>query len=299
MRHLSRKVVLVVAAVAGLTMLATDHAQAPAQKPSFEWATVKAGVAGDNQSRIGVEIDGRFLATNVTLKQVMHSAYFVHDYQILGGPSWIATDRWSIEAKTEPESIFLPRKPSDVPGADPLALMVQSLIEELFQLKVHCGTGFFPIYELVVGKGGLKMQLAEDQTPRGSGRASETPPPRLPNGLPALTNYASRWGFTPNGMYFDSKAVPLDRLVRILVNVTNRAVIDKTGLTGLYDIKLEWTPDNLQAPFLPTSDRAQVPASPAGPSLMTAIEEQLGLQLLSASGGRVEVIVIDSVQKPL
>src|SRR5215467_14120992 len=135
MRHLRSKVVLVVAAVAGLTMLATDHAQAPAQKPSFEWATVKPGVAGDNQSRVEVEIDGRFLATNATLKQVMHSAYFVHDYQILGGPSWIATDRWNIEAKTEPDRIFLPRKPSDVPGADPLALMVQSLIEERFQLK--------------------------------------------------------------------------------------------------------------------------------------------------------------------
>jgi uncharacterized protein (TIGR03435 family) len=100
-------------------------------------------------------------------------------------------------------------------------------------------------------------------------------------------------------MYFEAKAVPLERLVKMLVNVTNRAVIDKTGLTGLYDIKLEWTPDNLQAPFLPTTDRAQVPASPTRPSLMTAIEEQLGLQLLSASGGPVEVIVIDSVQKPL
>jgi uncharacterized protein (TIGR03435 family) len=51
-------------------------------------------------------------------------------------------------------------------------------------------------------------------------------------------------------MYFEGKAIPLDRLVKMLVNVTNRAVIDKTGLTGLYDIKLEWTPDNLHAPFL-------------------------------------------------
>ncbi len=119
----------------------------------------------------------------------------------------MATDRWNIEAKAKPDRIFLPRKPFDVIGADPLGLMLQSLLGERFQLKVHRATGFFPIYKLVVGKGGLKIQLAEDQTPRGSGRASATPPPRLPNGLPALPNYASRWGFTPSGMYFEGKEV--------------------------------------------------------------------------------------------
>ena len=225
----------------------------------------------------------------------MRSAYGVRDYQILGGPSWIATDRWNIEAKADPDRMFLP---TDVPGVDQLGLMLQSLIEDRFQLKVHRETGFFPIYELVVGKGGLKMTLAEDQTPRGSGRASATPPPRLPNGLPALTNFGSRWVFTPGGMNFEGKAIPLGRLVNLLANVTNRKIVDKTGLAGLYDIKLEWTADNLEAPFTPAVDRAQVAASPTGPSLMTALEEQLGLRLVSASGGPVDVIVIDSVQKP-
>ena len=98
-------------------------------------------------------------------------------------------------------------------------------------------------------------------------------------------------------MNFEGKAILLGRLVNLLVNVTNRKVIDKTGLTGLYDINLEWTPDNLEAPFTPTAD-LQVSASLTGPSLMTAIEEQLGLRLVSTTGGPVEVIVIDSVQKP-
>jgi uncharacterized protein (TIGR03435 family) len=294
MRHLSSKVVLVVTAIAVVVMPVAS--QVPAQKPSFPVASVKPGLAGDNRSGgVGVEPSGRFFATNATLKQVMLNAYRVHDYQILGGPSWIETDRWNIEAKSEPDSIFLA---TDVTGVDQLALMLQSLIEDRFQLKVHRETGFFPIYELVVGKDGLKMQLAEDQTPRGSGRAPATPPPRLPNGLPALTNFASRWVFTPSGMNFAGKAIPLGRLVNLLVNVTNRKVIDKTGLTGLYDINLEWTPDNLEAPFTPTADRVQVSASLTGPSLMTAIEDQLGLRLVSTTGGPVEVLVIDSVQKP-
>jgi uncharacterized protein (TIGR03435 family) len=294
MRHLSSKVVLVVAAIAIAAIFAA--AQAPVQKPSFPVASIKPGLAGDNRSRgVGVEPSGRFTATNATLKQVMRNAYLVHDYQILGGPSWIATDRWNIEAKAEPDSIF---SATDVTGVDQLALMLQSLLEDRFHLKVHRETGFFPIYELVVGKGGLRMPLAEDQTPRGSGRASATPPPRLPNGLPALTNFTSRWVFTPSGMNFEGKAIPLGRLVNLLVNVTNRKVIDKTGLTGLYDIKLEWTPDNLEAPFSPSVDRMQVSGSLTGPSLMTAIEEQLGLRLVSTPGGPVDVIVIDSVQKP-
>ena len=291
-RHVVIKVVLVVAASAAIAMAA----QAPAQKPQFPVASLKPSLAGDNRSRgIGVELSGRFTATNATLKQVMRSAYGVRDYQILGGPSWIATDRWNIEANADPDRMFLA---TDVTGVDQLGLMLQSLFEDRFQLKVHRETGFFPIYELVVGKGGLKMPLAEDQTPRGSGRASATPPPRLPNGLPALTNFGSRWVFTPGGMNFEGKAIPLGRLVNLLVNVTNRKIVDKTGLTGLYDIKLEWTPDNLEAPFTPAVDRAQVAASPTGPSLMTALEEQLGLRLVSASGGPVDVIVIDSVQKP-
>jgi uncharacterized protein (TIGR03435 family) len=95
-------------------MLAADHAQAPAQKPSFEWARVKPGLAGDNRSRgVGVEPSGRFTATNATLKQVMRNAYLVHDYQISGGPSWIATDRWNIEANAEPDSIFLATETCD------------------------------------------------------------------------------------------------------------------------------------------------------------------------------------------
>jgi hypothetical protein len=79
MRHLSRKLVLVVAAIAIVGMV--PAAQAPAQRQSFEWALVKPGLAGDNRSGVRVEIDGLFRATNATLKHVMQNAYGVHDYQ--------------------------------------------------------------------------------------------------------------------------------------------------------------------------------------------------------------------------
>jgi uncharacterized protein (TIGR03435 family) len=98
-------------------------------------------------------------------------------------------------------------------------------------------------------------------------------------------------------MHLEAKAIPLDRLVNMLINVTNRTVIDKTGLAGLYDIKLEWAPDTLQSPVSPTADSPPVVTAPTGPALTTAIEEQLGLRLVSAKAP-LEVLVIDHVERP-
>jgi uncharacterized protein (TIGR03435 family) len=281
MRHLSGTVVLVVAAIAVAVMPVASQAP-PAQKPSFEVATVKPNASGDIRTLILGQPGGRFTVTNATLKMVMAAAYRVRDFQISGGPNWVATDRWNIEGKAEEGSIPQLTGPPDQTVPNPLMLMVQSLIEDRFQLKMHRETKDMPVYELVIEKAGSKMKLSEDQTL----------PPLPQPGVP-LTRGLMRVGrgsLGDNGIFFRN-------LVQVLSQQLGRTIIDKTDLKGLYDIKLKWTPELGQGPVALGGADAPPPPDTSAPSIFTALQEQLGLKLESAKGP-VEVLVIDSVQKP-
>jgi uncharacterized protein (TIGR03435 family) len=287
MRHLNIKVVLVLAIIATAVMPLASQTP-PAQKPAFEVASVKANVSGDKGVLSRAEPGGRTTIKNATLKLVMEVAYSVHDFQIFGGPSWITTDRWDIEAKAEEGSIP-PELPSPSPTTPnhPLTLMLQSLIEDRFQLKIHREIKEMPVYALMIAKTGQKMKLSADQDLVGF--------PALPQG-----------GTPPRGMIrlnagrgdLEGNGVPLSTLAQVLSAQLGRSVIDKTDVKGLYDFKLEWAPDpgqGLSPPGVlgPPSTSADI----SGPSIFTALQEQLGLRLDSAKGP-VEVLVIDSVQKP-
>ena len=142
MRHLSSKVVLVVAAIAGVALLA---AQTPAQKRSFEVASIKPSAARDNRFLIRIQPGGRYVISNSTFKSVIAQAYGIRDFQISGGPNWISKDRWNIEAKAEEGSIPPPTRPLDPTVPGPLEIMMQSLIEDRFHLKMHRETKQLPI----------------------------------------------------------------------------------------------------------------------------------------------------------
>ena len=262
-------------------------------KPSFEVATVKPNASGDNRVAIMRQPGGRFVSTGVSLKMLMGFAYRVRDFQISGGPNWITTDRWNIEGKAEEGSIPPPTGPPDPNVPDPLSLMVQSLIEERFQLKMHRETKELPVYELVAAKGGAKIKLSEDQSPfRPPERGAPPPPPPQRGGpLPRGSMRMGRGDLEANG-------VPLANFIQTLAQQLGRPVIDKTELKGLYDIKLQWTPELGQGPVVPGGpEPPPPPADVSGASIFTAIQEQLGLRLESTKGP-VEVLVIDSVQKP-
>jgi len=235
---------------------------------------------------------GRFTVTNATLKMVVGVAYRVRDFQIFGGPNWVSTDRWNIEAKAEEGSIPPPARPPDPRVPDPLSLMAQSLLEERFQLKMHRETRELPIYELLVAKGGSKMKLSADQSPEMPFKSGSPPPmPRPGEPAPRGMMRMGRGGLETNGASISNFVIGLSQQL-------GRPVIDKTGLAGFYDIKLQWTPELGQGPVPPAGSEL-TPQSPdaSGPSIFTAIQEQLGLRLESAKGP-VEVLVIDSVQKP-
>jgi uncharacterized protein (TIGR03435 family) len=268
--------------------------QGPAgPKPSFEVATVKPSASGDNRVAILSQPGGRMVTTNVTFKMLMAFAYRVRDFQISGGPNWITTDRWNIEARAEEGGIPPSTGPPDPNVTPPLLLMMQSLIEERFQLKMHRETRELPVYELVVAKGGSKMKLSEDQSPiRPPERGA--PPPPLPQRGGPMPRGAMRMGRGD----LEANGLPLANFIQALSQQLGRPVIDKTELKGLYDIKLQWTPELGQGPVAPGGpEPPPPPAEFSGPSIFTAVQEQLGLRLESTKGP-VEVLIIDSVQKP-
>jgi uncharacterized protein (TIGR03435 family) len=251
--------VLLVLGIAALSSATTS--QTPnGTKPSFEVATVKAfnraGASALNKS------GRRLVASGLQLRPLIMEAYRVRDFQIVGGPNWMNDVPWDIEALAASELNLNWTVAENPYLAGPLALMLQSLIEDRFQLRFHRESKELSVYELAVARGGPKLKLSADQT---TTRVSET---KLGRG------------------FVEVPGQPFRNFVYFLGRQLDRPLIDKTGLQGLYDITLQWTPE--PADRNRTSDL---------PTLFTAVQEQLGLRLESGRGA-VEMFVIDSVQRP-
>jgi uncharacterized protein (TIGR03435 family) len=234
-------------------------------RPAFEVASIKPGDPNSRQFGIGVR-GSLFIATNASLKRMIGFAYDVRDHQISGGPKWLDSDRLSIEAK--PSAI-----PFSLERMEPLKLMLQSLLEERFKFAFHRETKVEPVYELVVAKGGPRLK--ENSAPGPDGRVG-----LFGKGRGDLT----------------ATAMPIAVLAGALSQRMGRSVIDKTGLSGKYDFTLLYTPDDNAPGSRDERDAAPAP-DPSGPSIFTALQEQLGLKLESAKGP-VEVLVIDHAEKP-
>jgi uncharacterized protein (TIGR03435 family) len=226
---------------------------------AFEVASIKPSAPGQRGVRIQIAPGGRFVANNVNVKFLIGEAYNIRDFQISGGPSWIGSERYDITAKADGE---------ENKGPEAFRPMVQGLLKDRFQFKSHMETKELPVYHLVVGKNGSK--LTENASGPDKGMV------RMGRGQVSATG------------------VPIAMLCRQLAMQLGRTVIDKTGLTGDYDFKLEFTPEEGMGPG-PGGD-APPPPDTVGPSLFAAIQEQLGLKLDGAKGP-VEVLVIDHIEK--
>ena len=268
-----------------LTVAAVSMAQTtPTKKPAFDIASIKRNTAPEGNRSLGDQPGGRFVASRVTLRRIIQYAYR-DNQQFLGGPDWLDTDRWDIEAKAPEGMVPMRANPINVDVPDTIALMLQSLLEDRFKLKAHRETRELPLFELTVAKGGAKVKLSEDQTA----------PTALAAGNGTRGGASTRGGIDLGRNKLEGHAQPINLLAAALGALyAGRPVVDKTGLKGLYDIKLQWTPDSgLAAPVNP----GEAPAAPSGPSLFSALEEQLGLKLES-SKGPLPVLVIDSIDRP-
>lgn len=223
----------------------------------FEVASIKLSNATSGSSS-GIKTGhGRLDAQNVTLKRCIMGAYGVGPHQISGGPDWLDSDRFEILAK------------ADQPIDDDPALMVllRGLLAERFKLVLHRETRPLSAFMLEVAKNGPKLEPAD------AGESS--------------TNTST----SNTSALIEGNKTGMDGFAQVLARVMDQPVVNHTGLQGIFNFKLQWTPENAK------------PAKPAdatgteGPSIFTAIQEQLGLHLRSQKTA-VEVIVIDHAEKP-
>jgi bla regulator protein BlaR1 len=292
----ARKLLLAIAGVAAIAVpigIGVLNAQAPpdaapASQPKFEVASIKPAAPDQRGMFIRTAPGGRVNITNMPLKEMLVLAWHIQPFQIEGAPSWMESARYDISAK-----------PEKSPKEGEVSLMLQSLLADRFQLKIHHETKELPIYALVVANkdGKLGPQLTESKegscTPFDPSKPPAPPDPSKPPTLGC------------GGMFMGpdrlrAAGVEVDRLTPVLSRILGRTVIDKTGLTGKFDIQAQWTPDQnqLQAMAGGAQPDAQVPQfDPNGPSIFTALQEQLGLKLESQKGP-VDVLVIDHVEKP-
>src|SRR5580704_7200535 len=270
-------------AAAGL-MLGACHAfgQPAAPRPEFEVASIKLNKTGDRRIMITPARGGRFTATNIPMQFFITQAYSIKDFQLSGAPAWLMSERYDIEAKAEGN-----------PSMSEMLPMVQALLEDRLKLKVHRETKEQQVYALIVAKAG-KLHEAEGECPP---RPSTPPPPPEPGKLP--TGFCGGFFMFPG--HLSGQKVGIAQLMDPLSRFTGRVVLDKTNLTGKYDIDLQYTPEGGQFTTPPGGGDPGLPPlppiDPNGPSLFTALQEQLGLKLESQKGP-VEMIVIDHVERP-
>ncbi len=259
---LGRRELLMMAA--GSSVLKGQEFEAASIKPS---APMNAGVI-----RMGVQFlpGGRVSMAGVTVRVLIQQGYGVRDFQIVGGPSWMGSDRYDITAK-----------PEGTADQDHVKLMIQALLKERFKLQFHRETKELPTYALVIAKGGAKF-LGTKHAPMEDDGSDK------PKG--------TRMRMMGRGK-FEISGAPVAALATQLGQVLGRSVIDKTELTGNYDFNLEFTPDESGPGTMREGGDHAVPSDSQGISVFTALQDQLGLKL-EATKGPVEILVIDGVEKP-
>jgi uncharacterized protein (TIGR03435 family) len=261
-----------------LLLISPGFAQ-PQPTLTFEVASIKPASTDAKGSSIQFMPGGGLSMTNIPLRAMITFAYDVRDFQISGGPGWVGTERFDVRAKAERTAsdgpVDLAKMTDDQRKTvrEQIAERLRALLADRFQLAVHKETKDQPIYALIVSKNGAKLKEAKEVGPRQ--------------------------GMSMNRGRMEGFAAPMEMLGNILSNTMGRPVIDKTGLTGKYDFVLEWTPDpGADARAQGFGDGITEPApAPGGPTIFTALQEQLGLRLESQKGP-VPNIVIDRAEKP-
>ena len=266
-------------------------AQSAPPRPEFEVASIKpTTVAPDvTQVHVGVQIDGAQVhCTYLSVRNYIRIAYKVKEYQITG-PDWIASERFDIHAKL-PAGATREQVPE----------MLQTLLEQRFQLKLHRDSKEFPVYGVVVGKGGLKLkespldpetQAGVNVTAEGSARGT------------TLTFGRGAY-FTLADNHFEARKLTMAQLAESLGRFVERPVVDMTDLKGTYDLTLEFTPEEYRVLLIRTALNAGVVLPPEVMRFLEGASDESLFKDLQAQGLKLEsrkapleVLVVDSASK--
>ena len=268
----------------------------------FEVTSVKkSGPPGQAFTPFRLLQGGRFSMGQMTVGSLIMLGYGIQRFQLIGGPSWMNTDRFDINAVAED----VPLQPTPPGTPSRMQLLVRSLLKERFALVTHNETHELPLSYLVLAREDRKLgerlrpstidcrALMAERAKAAKEGAPPTPPaPPEPGERPPCGMRGGLGRITAGSM-------ALSNFAQMLGSMLNRPIYDRTNLTGNFDIQLEYTPDQMpQIPPGVTLPPGLTLPSPDGPSLNTALQEQLGLKL-EATRGPVDVVVIDSVEQPM
>lgn len=266
---------LAVSLIAFASLTGYAQSQQPAAL-SFEVSSIKRNVSGEAGGYIRIEEGARFNAVNSSLALIIRQAYGLQGFQVTNLPDWVNSERYDIRAKA-PEGVDV------FPNMAPL---LRSLLQDRFAFEAHIESRDLPTYDLVTARSDRRLGPKASQTPLDCGaRNSGAPPPKDSSGdsLCSITQGPGR---------ITVRGYSMARFGQSLISQVQRVVVDKTGLSGGWNLEVIYTPDQPVA-----LNGAIVPPNPDAPSLFTAVQEQLGLKLES-SRGPVDVLVIDRINRP-
>ena len=264
-----RRVVLVCA-----LLLMQWGASAQQQPRAFEVASIRrSDTPADGNRFLSPEPGGRLRTVNLPVTTLVWMAYGVQSFQVVDAPGWATSEGWDIVAKAPDGTVVT---------MESFRPMLQTLLADRFQLKLRRETRELPVYNLVLANS--NKSLGSKLVRSTIDCTGKTPPPADPSQLASCGAWNRPGGFSMGGM-------PMRTFTRLLSPVVNRVVIDQTGLDGTWDLEVSYTPDLVPA----AGGDARPPSD--GPTLFTALQEQLGLKL-EAARGPVEVLVIESVARP-
>jgi uncharacterized protein (TIGR03435 family) len=257
----------------------------PAARPAaFEAASVKERVNGGPGSFVGRRPGGRFATENATLREILEYAYELQKFQLVGSLAPLESARWDIVATSG----------SAEAGLDATLAAVRTLLSERFGVSVHRESRTLPVYALRLARAGggpgpaLVPSAIDCRALVAAARRGGGPPPPQ----------AQRCGFRGRVGSLQSNGMPLSELALALSGRLERAVVDETGLEGPWDLTLTYAADSATIPAGTLAPDAPAPAAnPDAPSFFTALQEQLGLRLVSTTAP-VEVLVVDRVARP-
>jgi uncharacterized protein (TIGR03435 family) len=256
------------------------------QAVTFEVASVKERTTPSDGSFVGRQPGGRFAAQNASLREILEYGYEVQPFQLVGSLAPLETTRWDITATFGSAGAQA--------GPDTILVALRTLLAERFGLVAHRETRSLAVYALRTAradgtpgprltKSALDCQALMAAARRGGG----SPPPE-----------ARQCGFRGRVGSLQANGMPLSELALALSGRVGRAIVDQSGLTGPWDFSLTYAADSAQiSPGTLAAGAPAPPANPDAPSLFTALQEQLGLRLVSTTAP-VEVLVVDRVSRP-
>ena len=292
-----RPVRAVFCASLSLCIVLAGAAQEPQPaRPVFEVVSVKR-TPPDAGASIVDGGRGQYQAINVPLRVTITNAWNLRDHQIVGAPAWLGTDRFDIVAKA-PEGTFTEEQ---------RRLMLQAMLVDRFKLRAHLESRELPVYNLVLNRadGRLGPELKPTEVDCAALRKERAAGGTTPAGLPAQPSSINervpcnqRGFFGPQSVTLNASGRTLEQIATTLGTYADRLIVNRTGLTGEYDMLLKFKPEaggpmgGLAPPLSTTAD----PVSDLA-VLGVAVREQLGLRLEPARGP-VQILVIESISPP-